>query len=310
MSSSRKYSQYNTTYSNFISTPNRDSKNIFQSSSKYVLTQPISCKCPLFKNYVEHNKMIAAKKSRNNHSISGIENKVRPNLNNMETRETLDTRHLLLSKKRREIIKSAETIVDSLLGNITPIHHIVLKVAEDKNVRTVSELNNLQRKKDIDHKKYIVEAYTNEPEKENEFKSYHIQVDSLGSSHNRLNFLQGVNSFLLNQKQYKSLNAEETKPVQGLKEERKIHHQLEMNKKPQKEFNFSMESKRAQKQYKDYYFSHYVLNIASSMKKQYLPTIDETIEKNINMATNTYNHINNVSEDFIRKKQKINQMKF
>ena len=46
------------------------------------------------------------------------------------------------------------------------------------------------------------------------------------------------------------------------------------------------------------------------MKKQYLPTIDETIEKNINMATNTYNHINNVSEDFIRKKQKINQMKF
>ena len=83
-----------------------------------------------------------------------------------------------------------------------------------------------------------------------------------------------------------------------------------MNKKPKKEFNFSMESKRAQKQYKDYYFSHYVLNIASSMKKQYLPTIDETIEKNINMATNTYNHINNVSEDFIRKKQKINQMKF
>ena len=86
MSSSRKYSQYNTTYSNFISTPNRDSKNVFQSSSKYVLTQPSSCKCPLFKNYVEHNKMIAVKKSRNNHSISGIENKVRPNLNNMETR--------------------------------------------------------------------------------------------------------------------------------------------------------------------------------------------------------------------------------
>lgn len=310
MSSSRKYSQYNTTYSNFISTPNRDSKNIFQSSSKYVLTQPSSCKCPLFKNYVEHNKMIAAKKSRNNHSISRIENKVRPNVNNMETRETLDTRHLLLSKKRREIIKSAETIVDSLLGNITPIHHIGLKVAEDKNVRTVSELNNLQRMKDIDPKKYIVESYTNEPEKENEFKSYHIQVDSLGSSHNRLNFLQGVNSFLLNQKQYKSLSAEETKRVQGLKEERKIYHQLEMNKKPKKEFNFSMESKRAQKQYKDYYFSHYVLNIASPMKKQYLPTIDETIEKNINMATNTYNHINNVSEDFIRKKQKINQMKF
>ena len=136
MSSSRKYSQYNTTYSNFISTPNRDSKNVFQSSSKYVLTQPSSCKCPLFKNYVEHNKMISVKKSRNNHSISGIENKVRPNLNNMETRETMDTRNLLLSKKRKEIMKSAETIVNSLLGNITPIH-IGLKVAEGKNIKTV-----------------------------------------------------------------------------------------------------------------------------------------------------------------------------
>ena len=310
MSSSRKYSQYNTTYSNFISTPNRDSKNVFQSSSKYVLTQPSSCKCPLFKNYVEHNKMIAVKKSRNNPSISGIENKVRPNLNNMETRETIDTRHLLLSKKRKEIIKSAETIVNSLLGNITPIHHIGLKVVEDKKIKTVSELNSLQRMKDIDPKKYIVESYTNEPEKENEFKSYHIQVDSLGSSHNRLNFLQGVNSFLLNQKQYKSLSAEEAKRVQGLKEERKIYHQLEMNKKPKKEFNFSMESKRKPKTYKDYYFSHYVYSIASNMKKPYLPTIDETIEKNINMATNTFNHINNLSEDFIRKKQKINRMKF
>ena len=138
MSSSRKYSQYNTTYSNFISTPNRDSKNIFQSSSKYVLTQPSSCKCPLFKNYVEHNKLMASRKSRNNHSISSLDNAVRSNLNNMDTRESMDTRHLLLTKKQREIIKSAETIVDSLLGNITPLHHAGLKVAEDKNVKTIT----------------------------------------------------------------------------------------------------------------------------------------------------------------------------
>ena len=121
MSSSRKYSQYNTTYSNFTNTPKRNSKTIFQSSSRYVLTQPSSTECPLFKNYVEHNKLIAARKSRNNHSISGLGNMVRPDLNNMDTMETIDTRHLLLSKKRREIKKNAETII--IINNVYPIHH-------------------------------------------------------------------------------------------------------------------------------------------------------------------------------------------
>ena len=308
MSSSRKYSQYNTTYSNFTNTPNRDGNKIFQSSSKYVLTQPSSCKCPLFKNYVEHNKLIAARKSRNNHSISGIENMIRPNLNNMDTQETIDTRHLLLTKKRKDIIKNAESIVNSLLGSIPPMHKVGLKVAEPQKVKTLSEINHMQRMRDIDPKKFIVESYTDEPEKENQFKSYHIQADSMGSSHNRLNFLLGVNSFLLNQKQYKSLSGEETKKMQKIKEERKLYHQLELNKKPKKDFNFSMDNKRKNKKYKDYYLSHYVYNIVSPMKKLYLPTIDETIEKNVNMAANTYNHINALSEDFVVKKQKINHM--
>ena len=308
MSSSRKYSQYNTTYSNFTNTPKRNSKTIFQSSSRYVLTQPSSTKCPLFKNYVEHNKLIAARKSRNNHSISGLGNMVRPDLNNMDTMETIDTRHLLLSKKRREIKKNAETIVNSLLGSIPPVHMVGVKVVEDKKAKTISEINHIQRMKDIDPKKFIIESYTDDPEKENKFKSYHIQVDSMGSTHNRLNFLLGVNAFLLNQKQYKSLSGEETKKMQKKKEERKIYHQLELNKEPKRDFNFSMDNKRKNKKYKNYYLSHYVYKNVSPMKKPYLPPIDETIEKNVNMAANTYNHINSLSEDFVLKKEKINHM--
>ena len=265
--------------------PNKDEKtgsNAFKSSSKYILTYSANrMKSPLLKNYVQQNKTLVHRKSKSNLSM--------PN------------RYHFSRKKKKENIKTVQNIVDSLLSD-DPTVDLPMKNTKNK-IKSVTEINTIQRLKDIDPKKYIAENYKSEPENKEEFKSYNIQVDSLGSQHNRVSFLEGVNSYVLNQKTFRSLKRNDICNITT-----KSPIELEMDQKPKRGFYFSLDNKRAKKKYVNYYFSNYMINMVSPTKIKFLPTIDEIIEKNINSVNNTFDKIKEISKEFGIKKVKINSM--
>ena len=284
--------------------PNKDEKtgsNAFKSSSKYILTYSANrMKSPLLKNYVQQNKTLVHRKSKSNLSMPNryhLKISIDSSASDLSNQESF----YFSRKKKKENIKTVQNIVDSLLSD-DPTVDLPMKNTKNK-IKSVTEINTIQRLKDIDPKKYIAENYKSEPENKEEFKSYNIQVDSLGSQHNRVSFLEGVNSYVLNQKTFRSLKRNDICNITT-----KSPIELEMDQKPKRGFYFSLDNKRAKKKYVNYYFSNYMINMVSPTKIKFLPTIDEIIEKNMNSVNNTFDKIKEISKEFGIKKVKINSM--
>lgn len=256
---------------------------------------------PIRKNYVLTNRNISNKNNKFPTSHIGIS---RLNHAFAKIRQIAPYR---MKRNKKKFNQEVESIVEKLIEiNNDPLDSQVIETEADAFNDPIEEERNKEEKKrekvinDIHPKEYIKEAFSTEPNNSNAFRSYKLQLSSLGNEYNRRHVLNGVNGYNFNSIKYKTLynptNIKDSNDNRNLSNV--IKEEWHLGKESEKNLFFGNNNLRSQKKVKLEYVERIVLPEIA-----YVESMDEQINDAVKFAFNTADILKKRSVLF-RKKQK------
>lgn len=256
---------------------------------------------PLTKNYLLTNKNFNNKSNIFPTSHIGL------SILNRTLLPRRKNQYLNLKKSHKKISKQeVESIIEKLLETKEPNNTQVVDTEADGNTDLneddirKAEQKRLKLINDIHPKEYIQEAFATEPENPDEFRSYKLQLNSLGNEYNRRHVLNGVNGYNINTVKYTSLHnpTRISSTNDTINYNNEIKAELKVGKEKEKGLFFGNENLRTKKKVKLNYVERVVLPEIT-----FIESMEEKVNETVKMAMDTSDSLKKRSELF-RKKQK------